>query len=92
MKVRPTGRLPVFCCQTCRQRAYEKEKHRRPHPVEALAKDIATMRVRTIIRAEIWAALRELGLVDAAKPPPGPPSRRPALRLVKDHPDDQSEN
>jgi hypothetical protein len=29
------------------------------------------------------AALRELGLVDATELPPRSPSRRPALRLVK---------
>jgi hypothetical protein len=88
MQVAPRGRLPVFCCQTCRQRAYERRKWSRPHAVEALAKDIATVRVRAVIRQEIWAALRELGLVDAAEPPPQSPSRRPALRLVKnpDHP------
>jgi hypothetical protein len=83
MKVALSGRLPAFCCQTCRQRAYERRKWSRPHAVEALAKDIATARVRTVIRQEIWAALRELGLVDAAEPPSQSPSRRPALRLVK---------
>jgi hypothetical protein len=83
LKVAPRGRLPVFCCQTCRQRAYERRKWSRPHAVEALAKDIATARVRGAIRQEIWMALRELGLTTEPEPPPRSPGSRPALRLVK---------
>jgi hypothetical protein len=83
MEVRPSGRLPVFCCQTCRQRAYERRKWKRPHAVEALADDIATARVRDVIRHEIWMALRELGLIDEPEPPPQSPRPRPMLRLVK---------
>jgi hypothetical protein len=88
MKVAPCGRLPIFCCQTCRQRDYERRKWSRPHAVELLAKDLATVRVRGILWREIGAVLQQLGITDKPPPLPQPPRKRPALRLVKDVPRD----
>jgi hypothetical protein len=79
MKVAPRGRLPSFCCQTCRQRDYERRKWTRPHAVELLARDLGTAKVRSEIQREVWAALRQLGIT----PPPQPPRRPATLRLVE---------
>jgi hypothetical protein len=65
--------VPRYCCASCRQTAYLK---RRITPMGLLAEDIATAKVRAIIRTEIWKALDELGF----RPPPIPP---PRLRRAK---------
>jgi hypothetical protein len=82
--VKPRGRVAAFCSTSCKQRAYEQRKWKRPHAVEALAQDVATMKVRAYVRAEIWAVLQELGLAPKqALPPPLPTKKRkPALRIV----------
>jgi hypothetical protein len=46
--------------------AYQQRRYR--GPLEALAQDIATNRVRAVIRTEIWLLLVQIGLV--AGPPP----------------------
>jgi hypothetical protein len=82
IKVEPRGRLPRFCSQTCRQRAYERAKWGQPH-LAALHSDLATVEMRTAIREEAWAMLRQAGLVQASTPPPMPRRKpRPDLRLV----------
>jgi hypothetical protein len=43
-------RPPTFCSRSCRQRAYERRKWLRPHPVELLARDLDTAAVRDLIR------------------------------------------
>jgi hypothetical protein len=80
-KVNSRGRPPTFCSQSCRQRAYEQRRWSRPHPVELLARDIDTARVRDVIRQELREALLAAGII---LPPPAPrPKRRgPPLRLV----------
>jgi hypothetical protein len=91
MKVNAQGRVPEFCSQSCRQRAHERRKWQRPKPVELLAQDVATMRVRNLLRAEIWAVLQEVGLINSKWPvPPIPriPRRAPKLRLVEGPTDD----
>jgi hypothetical protein len=60
-------------CPTCRQRDYEKRKWTRPHAVEALARDLGTSKVQSIIEREVWAALQLLGITE--KPPPQAPRR-----------------
>jgi hypothetical protein len=56
-KVNARGRPPTFCSESCRQRAYEQRRCSRPHPVELLARDIDTARVRNVIRQEVREAL-----------------------------------
>jgi hypothetical protein len=53
--------------------------------VELLARDLATVRVRDFIRAEIWNMLMAAGLVKPTQPLPLPPKtrRKPALRVVE---------
>jgi hypothetical protein len=58
MGVQTRGRIPLFCSQSCRQRAYEKRRWSRPSVIEALAQDLATSEGRAIIRKEVLATLR----------------------------------
>ncbi len=83
-KVPLRGRVPRFCSRSCRQRAYEKRKWRRPTELELLARDIDSVRVRNAIRTEVWSVLKQAGLVDDPTPPPAPKriQRGPNLRLV----------
>ena len=83
-KVGRRGRLPDFCSHSCRQRAYERSKWG-PGLREVLARDLATVRGREVIRAEIWTLLKQLGLVSEPNPPPPPrkPPRPSHLRVVK---------
>src|SRR6516164_11078769 len=81
-KISPRGRPPTFCGRSCRQRAYEQRKWSRPHPVELLARDIASVRVRDVIRQEVRQVLLEAGII-LPPPPPEPKRRRPPLRLVE---------
>jgi hypothetical protein len=90
IKIKSRGRVPKFCSPTCRQLAYERRKWQRPTPVELLAQDTATIKVRDFIRAEIWAVLQTANLVPPNQPPPlTPPKRqRPThLRVVKPQPE-----
>jgi hypothetical protein len=79
------GRVPKFCSRSCRQRAYEERKWRRPTEIELLARDIASVRVRDRIRTEVWSILKQAGLVVDPTPPPAPKQMRrgPNLRLVE---------
>ena len=43
------GLPPTFCSQSCRQRAYEQRRWSPLHPMELLAWDIDTARVRNVI-------------------------------------------
>ena len=87
IEIKPRGRVPEFCSQTCRQRAYEQRKWARPAAVEMVARDLATAKVREVVRSEAWHLLRQMGLVVAAEPPPTPKKpRKPTLRLVKPEP------
>ena len=82
VKVGTKGRVPAYCGQSCKQRAYLKR--RRVGPMELLAQDLATARVRAVIRDEIWKILMQAGLVDGDPPPPAESSRRmrPQFRIV----------
>jgi hypothetical protein len=85
-KINSRGRPPTFCSRSCCQRAYEQRKWSRPHPVELLARDIDTARVRDFIRQELREGLLAFGIIP---PPPAPkPKRRgPPLRLIdSEHP------
>lgn len=62
-KISPRGRPPTFCGRSCRQRAYEQRQWSRPHPVELLARDIASARVRDFIREQVRELLLEAGII-----------------------------
>jgi hypothetical protein len=81
--VQARGRLPLFCSQSCRQRAYEKRRWSRPSVVEALAQDLATSEGRAIMRNEVLAILRQYRLITYPTPPPTPARKRPELRLIE---------
>jgi len=84
LPVKPRGRLPRFCCQTCRQRAYERRKWSRPTLVQAAVQDLAQAQLTAVVRAEIWSFLRQAGIVNG--PPPATstkPRRVPNLRQVR---------
>jgi hypothetical protein len=56
--------------------------------MQLLAQDIATAKVRDVIRSEIWDILVKLGLAGGPPPKPDKPTRDLShLRLVRD--DDQ---
>ena len=86
IKVSAKGRVPTFCGQSCKQRAYLKR--RRVGPMELLAQDIATVKVRAVIRDEIWKILTQAGLVGGNLPPPPPKPRRAQLRVIDTASDD----
>ena len=88
IKVSAKGRVPTFCGQGCKQRAYLKR--RRVGPMELLAQDLATARVRAVIRDEIWKILTQAGLVGGDLPPPPTKPRRagPQLRVIDTAADD----
>jgi hypothetical protein len=81
LKVNSRGRPPTFCSHSCRQRDYEQRRWSRPHPVELLARDINTARVRDVIRQEVREVLLAAGI---PLPPPAPKSkRRGSKRIVE---------
>jgi hypothetical protein len=82
-KISPRGRPPTFCGRSCRQRAYEQRQWSRPHPVELLARDIASARVRDFIREQVRELLLEAGIILPPPSPPTPKRRHPPLRLVE---------
>jgi len=75
------GRQPS-AAGSCRQRAYEQRKWSKPHPVELLARDIATAQVRDFIRQMVRELLLEAGIT-LPPPPPKPKRHGPPLRLVE---------
>src|SRR5215467_16317356 len=42
------SRPAVYCGPTCCQRAYERRKWQRPHPVDLLSRDINTVQVKDV--------------------------------------------
>jgi hypothetical protein len=82
IKVQPKGRIPIFCGRNCRQRAYEHNLALRPTltPMSILARDLNTVRVRDVIREEIRAILRDMGI--DPPPPPRKPDRKRHLHVV----------
>src|SRR5215470_18734402 len=70
-KLNSRGRPARFCSRSCRQRAYEQRKLSRPHPIELLARDIATARVQAVIRQIVREILLEAGF-DLGPPPTKP--------------------
>jgi len=64
-----------------RSGAYERRRWQRPHPVELLARDLATLPVKNFVREMVWEALAEAGII-VPPPPPKKPERRDHLRVV----------
>jgi hypothetical protein len=58
-RLKSRGRPPTLGGRSCRQRAYEQRKWSRPHPVELLARNIDTARVRDCIRQQVREVLLE---------------------------------
>ena len=84
--IKSKGRVPTYCGQSCKQRAYLNR--RLSGPMQLLAQDIATAKVRAIIRSEIWDVLVKENVVSRSTPKPDKPTRsRAHLRVVRD--DDQ---
>src|SRR5437762_343020 len=75
IRVKPRGRLPLFCTRSCRQRAYERAKWQQPHLLH-LRRDLARIDIRAAIRREAWELLRQMGLVTAPEPPEKPRGKR----------------
>jgi len=76
------GRIPTYCGQGCKQRGYINR--RLSGPLVLLARDIASVQVRDIIRHEVWDILVKAHVVSGKPPPPERPSRkRPELRIVR---------
>src|SRR5215472_16012249 len=82
-KVGPLGRPRKFCSRSCSQRAYEHHKWSRPHPVELLARDLATVQVRALIRRTVREVLQEEGIITTPPPLPKPKRRSAHLRIVE---------
>lgn len=64
------GRRRTYCSNACRQRAYEKRKESKRHPLHLLARDIDTVAVRDVIRQEVRKVLQEAGLLPPLQTPP----------------------
>jgi hypothetical protein len=92
IKVKPQGRLPLFCSASCRQRAYEQSKWNQPHLV-ALRRDLVSLALHKLIREEHLELLIHFGLVSATSElPPLPSSKsRPPLRVVPPTPTDDDD-
>ena len=75
------GRPREFCSATCRQRAYEKRKYGGNPALRLLQQDLATARLREIVRQEVRRTLAELGMITPETETPTP---RPPLHIVAD--------
>jgi len=83
IKVAAKGRIPTYCGQTCRQRAYERRKHR--GPLFALIEDVHATKLREMIRTEVRKFMEGIGVVDNT-PSPEPAAKTPNLRLISSNP------
>src|SRR4051794_34703072 len=78
IKVKPRGRLPRYCCQSCRQRGYEIRKWNQPHlaAFATLCGHASTLK----FREAVLDTFKELGLVPKDFPLlPTPQRKKPAL-------------
>jgi hypothetical protein len=86
IKVKNRGPVPQYCSQACKQEAYLRRRFR--SPLELVARDLASIEVRDVIRTTIMDILVQMGLVKSNLPPPikhKPKPKKPNLRLVKNH-------
>src|SRR5262245_50448529 len=90
IKLKEKGPVPLYCGRNCRQRAYERRRY--GGVMVMLAQDIATAKIRDVIRAEVIAVLTDARLLPEQLPPAllRPRKRpRPNLRLVDGTPPDE---
>jgi hypothetical protein len=78
LHVKAKGPLPLYC-RKHRQAVYLERRH--AGPMVVLAQDIATAKIRDVIRTEVWRALSEWGF---NVPPPPEKKRKHNLRIVSD--------
>ncbi len=89
-KFRPKakGRRPLYCSDSCRQRAYERRRIEKEIaqriPMRLLGGDMEGIKTRDGVRKAIVDVLRELGLIAR---PPDQPKRGPKLRVIQDDED-----
>lgn len=72
------GRRPLYCSQSCRQRAYEARRAQQNVPGLLLGRDMGDIRTKAGVKRAVVEVLRELGLL------PETPKIKPAFRLVDD--------
>jgi hypothetical protein len=92
IKVKNKGPVPKYCGQACKQEAYLRRRFR--SPVELVARDLASIEVREVIRATIMDMVQQ-GSVKSNLPPPimhKPKPKKPNLRLVKNDDDPAGSN
>ncbi len=89
IKLKAKGIVPTYCGHACRQKAYMKR--RLTGPMVLLSQDIATAKVRDIIRDEVRIFLVLAGLLPRSPPPLPPPDKtkrkKPQLRIVRESDD-----
>jgi hypothetical protein len=82
------GRLPDYCSQSCRQRAYESRRALGSTPSFLLQHDMDDIRTKDGIKRAVVDVLRELGFL--AQPLPQQRTQ-PRLRIVEDDEDGQGD-
>jgi hypothetical protein len=93
IKVKNKGPVPKYCSPSCKQAVYLRRRFR--SPLELVARDLASIQVRELIRTTIMDILVQQGLVKSNLPPPimhEPKPKKPNLRLVKNHDDPAGNN
>ena len=93
IKVKNKGRVPKYCSQSCKQEGYLRRRFRLP--LELVARDLASIELREVIRTTIMDILVQQGLVKSNLPPSTmhkPKPKKPNLRLVKNHDDPVGNN
>ena len=93
IKVKRKGPVPKYCSQSCKQEGYLRRRFR--SPLELVARDLASIELREVIRTTIMDILVQQGLVKSHLPPPimhKPKPKKPNLHLVKNHDDPAGNN
>jgi hypothetical protein len=80
IKVKSKGPLPLYCSATHRQQSHQRRKY--SGMMLALAQDIATTKVRDVIREEILSMLMRAGIIKTPPPPPERKKRASHLRVI----------
>jgi len=87
--VKPKGRVPKFCGQSCKQKQYLRRRFQPRLSLQLLERDIASRQLRDTVRTEVAEFLKEYGVVlPRPRAIDGPPKTRPQLRVVSTVPPD----